>query len=115
MIGSAFEDDPRQCQRCMCFIAGRTDNYLSMRCPLCHRSIAAATKLLSRIGVSQLILDLIPASVARECNILPFDCVDEDIKLLTDVTQPSSVDAIAKIGFILNCKILCLHAEAAFI
>ena len=114
-MGSAFEGDPRQCQRCAWFIGDRADNDLSMRCPTCDRSIADATKLLSRIGVSQFILDLIPESVARESNILPFDCVDGDLKVLADISQPSSVDEIAKIRFILNRKILCLHAEAASI
>ena len=115
MIGYAFEDDPRRCQRCACFIADRADSDLSMRCPICDRSIADATQLLSRIGVSQFILDLIPESVARENNILPFDCSDGDISILADILQPSSVDAIAKIRFILNRKILCIHAEAVSI
>ena len=112
MIRSAFDDEHNHCFRCASFIAAPPGNAESVRCPSCHRRIADATELLSRIGVSQLILDLIPESVVRESNVLPLDFAGGDVTIVVDVTQPSSVGTADKLRFILNQKIRCLHADA---
>ena len=62
--------------------------------------------------MSQLILELLPESVVRESNVLPLDFADGDVTILVDITEPSSIETTEKVRFILNRRILCLHADA---
>ncbi len=58
---------------------------------------------LSKVKISESVIELVPESVARENNVLPYK--DEDGALTVLISNPFDIETIEKLRFILNRKI----------
>ncbi len=95
----------------MSFAAPLDEQTPSTPCVFCGRPIANATEPLSRTRIAPAIIGLIPESVARENNILPYDINDSAMLVLIDIAAPSHVEIIDKLRFLVGKRITCVHAN----
>ncbi len=107
-----FDDESRSCSRCGYFTHETTRDIPKVQCPECGREVLDVTDMLSRISIPPAVLAAIPESIADECCIIPCDNDHARLVVLVDLTQTNDTETFAKLLFVLNRRITCLHADA---
>jgi hypothetical protein len=81
-------------------------------CPSCGRTLQDATQALRRLSVPTGHAAFIPADVARERLVLPWNDDADGVSFLTDVFQLSDRDDLVDfLRFVLNRKIVLVHGN----
>ena len=117
-IGAASEGSSFRCRLCGFNQQQPGSSGPSIACPACGRPVADVSSSLERLPVPRATLQLLPASVARECRVVVFAEGPRELVTAADLLRlslPILLDQMDKLRFVLNGEIRLVHATQAAI